>query len=312
LFSGRAPARRSRSVKLVAMGDHAPENWLCRSGEPSASGNRGGIDDFMCAQRADKIFDESAIDYSICTLVTRKQQYGEMIASFRSGGFLEPSCEYLYLDNSAENSWDAYRGYNLFLNVARGKYIILCHQDILLLADGRRRLDEIIAELDRLDPNWGLLGNAGGYRPGQLALRISDPRGPDQRVGELPARVRSLDENFIVVRRSANLALSRDLSGFHFYGTDLCMIGDLLGYTAYVVDFHLLHKGGGICDAVFYQAYDDIAGKYRRAFRPRYVQTTCATLFVSGSRVLQFLLSRAKSIATAAYLSKLRRAFFNS
>ncbi len=208
----------------------------------------------MCAQRADKIFDESAIDYSICTLVTRKQQYGEMIASFRSGGFLEPSCEYLYLDNSAENSWDAYRGYNLFLNVARGKYIILCHQDILLLADGRSRLDEIIAELDRLDPNWGLLGNAGGYRPGELALRISDPRGPDQRAGKLPARVRSLDENFIVVRRSANLALSRDLSGFHFYGTDLCMIGDLLGYTAYVVDFHLLHKGGGICDAVFYQA----------------------------------------------------------
>ncbi len=59
---------------------------------------------------------------------------------------------------------------------------------------------------------------------------------------KLPIRVGSLDENFIVVKRQANLALSHDMSGFHLYGTDLCIIADILGRTSYVVDFHLCHK----------------------------------------------------------------------
>ena len=71
------------------------------------------------------------------------------------------------------------------------------------MEDGRGRLDRLIAELDYIDPSWGLLGNAGGSSPGQVTVRISDPQGRDQRKGHFPTRVRSLDENFIVVRRSA-------------------------------------------------------------------------------------------------------------
>jgi hypothetical protein len=53
-------------------------------------------------------------------------------------------------------------------------------------------------------------------------------------------RVFSLDENFIV----AHLGISRDLYGFHFYGTDLCLAAHTLCYNTYVIDLHLWHIGG--------------------------------------------------------------------
>jgi len=57
-------------------------------------------------------------------------------------------------------------------------------------------------------------------------------------------RVASLDENFMVVRRSANLSVSQDLKGFHFYGTDLCVSPISWATPATFVDFHLWHIGG--------------------------------------------------------------------
>jgi len=47
-----------------------------------------------------------------------------------------------------------------------------------------------------------------------LAIRISDPYGENQ--SSSSGACHALDENFIVVRRQANLSLSHDLSGFHF------------------------------------------------------------------------------------------------
>jgi hypothetical protein len=51
--------------------------------------------------------------FSICTLVTRRGEYAETVASFVSHGFTPADCEYLYIDNSESNRFDAFRGYNL-------------------------------------------------------------------------------------------------------------------------------------------------------------------------------------------------------
>ncbi len=229
---------------------------------------------------------KGSIRFSICTLVTDLDEYSEMVASFRERGFAGPDCEFLYLDNSASNAFDAFTGYNLFLMRASGDYLILCHQDVLLLDEGRSALEQRLAELDSLDPAWALCGNAGGVAGGKLAVRITDPHGPDQSTGTFPARAAALDENFILARRDANLALSHDLGGFHFYGTDLCIVADMLGRTAYVIDFHLRHKSAGKTDAGFYAARRAAIAKYRRAFRSRWIGTTCTTFLVSGLPLL--------------------------
>lgn len=225
---------------------------------------------------------ERGCRYSICTLLTRPEQYEGMLRTFRAGGFDGADCEYLYLDNTKSNEFDAYDGLNFFLNNARGEYIIICHQDVELLDDGRDRLDEVIAELDAKDPTWAVIGNSGGVSPGRLAIRITDPHGVNQRTEAFPVRVRSLDENFIVVRRRANLALSRDLGGFHLYGTDLCIIADILGWTCYVVDFHLHHLSPGFREEALNQSRVAMIRKYAHALRARWVMTPCELLFLSG------------------------------
>ncbi len=226
---------------------------------------------------------DRAVRFSICTMVTDHREYAEMVRSMQAGGFDGPDCEYLYLDNSNSNAFDAYQGYNLFLNEAQGTYIILCHQDILLLQDSRGVLEKRLRELDRQDAHWGLCGNAGARSDGRLVKRITDPHQDDQNLGPFPSRVVALDENFIIVRRDANLAVSHDLAGFHMYGADLCLISDILGRSAYVIDFHLLHKSGGSLDRRFYAVREAFMRKYSRAFRPRWIATTCTFLFIAPS-----------------------------
>lgn len=227
-----------------------------------------------------------AFAYSICTLVTRPDQYAAMTSAFVSAGFGQQDCEYLYVDNTGAEQCGAFAGLNRLLNTARGRHVILCHQDVLPI-DTRADLDRRIAELDRHDTDWALAGNAGGSSPGRLALRITDPHGRDTRTGELPARVHSLDENFIILKASARIGLSRDLEGFHFYGPDLCLAADIAGYTSYVIDYHLEHLSPGRKDESFDRMQRRFIEKWSRALRPRWLQTTCALVRLSGSALDQ-------------------------
>ena len=124
--------------------------------------------------------------------------------------------------------------------------------------------------------------------PGDSNFR-SAWRGPAP--GILPIRVNSLDENFIVVRKDANLALSHDLRGFHMYGTELCVIASILGLTAYVVDFHLRHLSGGVRDEFFAKVRAEMIAKYGRALRPRIIKTPTAIFVLGSSSLLTRLLN---------------------
>ena len=183
--------------------------------------------------------------YTIGTLVTDLAQYRRSVRSFNAAGFATEDCQFLYIDNSRFNNFTAYNGLNHILNHAESEYIILCHQDVLLDFDGRALLDRRLRDLEVRDPFWALAGNAGGVASGNLAIRITDPHGSDQKTHEYPQRVSSLDENFIVLKSDARLAFSTDLSGFHLYGTDVCLLADVQGHNCYVIDFHLRHLSAG-------------------------------------------------------------------
>ena len=216
--------------------------------------------------------------YTVATLVNDRAQYAAMCASFRAHGFDEACCEMI----AAFNPPSAYSALNELLSRAKGQYVIICHQDVRLIGDDRARLDQRLAELDALDSSWAVAGNAGGALPGKLAMRISDPHGEDRTMGTLPARVVSLDENFLVVKAASRVAFSRDLDGFHLYGADICLVADVLGYSAYVIDFHLRHLSPGRKDATFTKAEAAFRTKWSRALKPRWMQTTCTLLRIGG------------------------------
>ncbi|MDX2307536.1 MAG: hypothetical protein NW216_04790 [Hyphomicrobium sp.] len=223
--------------------------------------------------------------FTVGTLVNDRAQYTAMRASFEAGGFDVAETEYLLVDNTGPTQTCAYRGLNAVLAAARAPIVILCHQDVRLLADDRETLEARLATLNAHDPNWALCGNAGGVAPGELALRITDAHGADQNTGRYPARVMSLDENFIVVKRAARIGFSADLTGFHFYGADLCLNADIAGYRSYVIDFHLLHLSGGTKSRAFFEAQENFRAKWNAALRGRWMQTTCALVHISGSAI---------------------------
>jgi 2-polyprenyl-3-methyl-5-hydroxy-6-metoxy-1,4-benzoquinol methylase len=220
--------------------------------------------------------------YSICTLVTRMAEYEEMVDSFLRAGFVPELCEYVFIDNSKGNKADAYAAYNAFLGGAHGKYIILCHQDVILLKDGIQQLDGRIKELDRIDPSWAVLGNAGSVNFDQVAMRITHPD-KEHNSGDFPIKVQSLDENFILAKNSANLCVSHDLFGFHLYGTDICQMARFVGRTCWVVDFNLLHNSKGKIDSSFYKLCTQMEVKQRKFRAENIVRTTCTVLFFSDS-----------------------------
>ncbi|MFL5729197.1 MAG: hypothetical protein ACJ75J_06895 [Cytophagaceae bacterium] len=245
--------------------------------------------------------------FSICTMVTDKAEYEEMVSSFLEAGFDQQTCEYLYLDNSSGNKHEAYEGLNRLLSAAQGKYIILCHQDILLNHDKRTKLEECIKAMHENHPDWALLGNAGGISIKRNASRIVGADGKVNHEDTLPAEVGSLDENFILVKRAANLGLSHDLKGYHLYGTDLCLIAATLGYKAYVIDFLLTHKSFGNPGKEFYEVKKNFIKKYKEAFRSRFIQTTITKLFLGGSSIKSKLYNSRPVFKVVSILARLRR-----
>ncbi|RYX87314.1 hypothetical protein EON73_01665 [bacterium] len=230
-------------------------------------------------------------EFSICTLVTRETEYQEMLQTFLDKGFSTKDCEYLYIDNTTDCTFEAFEGLNHFLQQARGKYIIICHQDILLTDDDRNQLAKCIQEVDQVDSAWAILANAGGINFKWIATHLTQKSGKKITEKRLPLLTKTVDENFIVVKNDSNLALSHNLKGFHLYGTDICLIADILGYNSYIINFNLLHKSNGNADKHFYATKKALMNKYRKAFRSRFLATTITRFFISGSFTLQTVIN---------------------
>jgi hypothetical protein len=224
-----------------------------------------------------------AFEFSICTLVTRKEEYQEMLNSFLNKGFDNETCEYLYIDNTVECSFDAYKGLNQFLQQAKGKYIIICHQDIIVHDHDMLHLLNKIEEIETFDKNWAILANAGGINFKWIATNITQGSGNRIKEKRLPLLTKTIDENFILVKNNANLALSNNLSGFHMYGTDICLIADILGFNSYIIDFNITHKSNGNVDRKFYKDRKEFIKKYDHAFRGRFMSTTITRFYLSGN-----------------------------
>ena len=221
-------------------------------------------------------------------MVTRPREYAEMVSSFETHGFSE-DCQFLYVDNSKSNVVDAYLAYRMFLRSAEESPSFFATRMFCSSTTVAQSWMRLSPNWKRWTPIWAICGNSGGSAPGVVSTRITDPRGANQKTGTFPKRVASLNENFIVVKASAHLSLSRDLSGFHFYGTDLCLVADLLGWTSYVIDFHLRHKSDGKTDGSFAAVRRSLMDKYFRALRGRWIASPSSILFIGRSRLWSWL-----------------------
>lgn len=244
------------------------------------------------------------LKYSVCTLMNNPEEYEIMVKSYKKAGFTEDICEYLFVDNSTHNQYDAFTGLNYLISKASGKYLILSHQDTETIFDNEEVLNKRIEEINQIDSNWAVLGNAGGADVKRLYRRITHLQ-ENIKDGPFPQRVRSLDENFILLKSSAQLTFSSDLTGFHLYGTDICITAEKKGYTCYVIDFNLLHKSNGNINESFFAARRAFMQKYAQQLPPQYIRTTCTTMFISDKPWLNFIMNKPFMISVSKFLKKL-------
>jgi hypothetical protein len=225
--------------------------------------------------------------FSVVTLLRNELSYRRMLRSFRDYGFTAENTEFIAIDNRVTNLTDGFQGARLALSQAAGRYLIFCHDDVELLQDSFDDLCQRLVALEELDPGWMVAGMAGGvYRQqvaqagrSQVASRLSDRWGAGRRVGRpFPRRVESLDEMFLLMPRLRAPQASVDLSGFHFFGTDLCLQAELAGGSAYVIDFHLFHHGTAHKGPDYWDQKARIEAKYRPYFPGRTVITSTQPL----------------------------------
>lgn len=215
--------------------------------------------------------------FSICSIITNREEYALMRNSFIANGF---EAEYLVAENIDANKFDAYTALNCFLQQAKGEYIIVVHQDVRCI-ESAANLEKILSDLNVKDPRWAVCGNAGASGYKKMFYYLND-NGRERLDKNLPARVYSLDENLLIIKKSANLTVSADVNSFHFYGTDVCIIADLLGYSCYVVPFLVKHLSSGNLSALFKEK-PFFVRKYGNKLRSRFIQTTCTKFYIGSS-----------------------------
>ena len=128
---------------------------------------------------------------------------------------------------------------------------VICHDDVWFGTEFARLVGELVADLDRDWPNWGVCGNAGVQWDGGATYRhLYDPHGGPQRAaGSKPAL--GIDGNMMLLNlpriRDAGVRVP-ELGGFHGYDFILSL-ECLRGGLAVLVDQRLLtmhlSKGDG-------------------------------------------------------------------
>lgn len=195
------------------------------------------------------------------TLVTNTDQYEAMRASLAKSGFDETNALFTIFDNRERNEFEPFSAVSRAVKEARAPFVVFCHQD-LMFDQGPAELRAAIAEVEAIDPKWAILGNAGQMTSFMIVSNFDSPHGPSVR-GDLPARVLTFDENFLVIKRDSGLDCSPEISGFHLYATDLCWRAYERGFTAYVLNFKVLHVGG----TLGYPGLHEMAWRFHRVWR---------------------------------------------
>lgn len=163
-----------------------------------------------------------------------------------------------------------------------GDIIIYVHHDVYLPPSFERKLLNSLTEIERIDPNWGVLGLAGavmshnekrvyGYLLNR-GRRLGSPKG-------LPREVDTLDELMLITR--GDLKFDENIPSTHFYGADICLQARLQGRKCYVINAycHHNHNYSGLVNGErtegFLLAQEYIKKKYAKLLP---IPTTCTII----------------------------------
>ena len=219
--------------------------------------------------------------FSICCLVSNWSSYQDARGKFAASGFTEENSEFLVCDNSEVNKFNAFEACRIFLREARGRYVLIAHQDAYPL-ESVDKLLQLLLELEKADPAWGIIGNAG-VTAKKWPLQMGALKMPNVALSlDKPFKqVSVVDENAIIVRNGCGITVSSDLTGYHFYGLDICSVASRLGLHSYVLDYLWYHASEGSIGREFFASKRLLQSKLAAHYAETELPTTCT--YVSWS-----------------------------
>ncbi len=126
--------------------------------------------------------------------------------------------------------------------------VFFMHQDVFIPDQWDEKVVSALIDLEQHDPQWGVVGPVGAaFRPEDDGRWITghwaDPSTEGwTEAGPLPARVQSLDELCLGLRKSRGISFDPKLPGFHCYGMDLSLTARDMGFSSWAIDAPLWHK----------------------------------------------------------------------
>jgi hypothetical protein len=151
------------------------------------------------------------------------------------------------------------------------------HHDVFLPPSFEAELRGSLEAINRMDPQWGVLGVAGVRLENGAGVHYGNLRDRGNEWGQRltqPVRVDTLDELLLIPNGRLGLRFEESLP-LHFYGADLCMQARLAGHRCYAVQGYCHHNSS------FDDRFPESFFECQRRFCAKYagqlpIATTCA------------------------------------
>ncbi len=162
----------------------------------------------------------------------------------RSEAVQDPFNQLITIDNRQNLFFDNLgQAINAGLERAAHELIAVVHEDVLLPQGWQQRLERSLADLERVDREWGVVGSVGWTMEGGHEGHWSDPHTyQNTLVTSSFKAVARIDEQLMILRRSSGIRLDGDLPGIHYIGLDLPATLRRRGMHTYVVNAPTIHK----------------------------------------------------------------------
>jgi len=228
------------------------------------------------------VMNQYKISFSICTLVKNKDNYSKLLESLKKKNFINDCDEILSIDNSFQNQHDCFSAIRNFVERGTNEYIVIVHDDVIF-NNSRDELISQIKKIELLDDSVAVFGVAGLYKNHINGVgRFISNRGKEDWGFNNNGIVTSLDECFLIIKKSSAVTVSVGLTGFHFYGSDICLNASRNGKRCYVIDYPITHLSPGNLDISFLTARSDYSAHLSRVGFMGILSTTCTSIFVGN------------------------------
>lgn len=153
------------------------------------------------------------------------------------------------------------QAYNEALDRTDADIAVLAHQDVYLPKGWLEKARGTLAALTEAQPDWLVAGVYGMAQDGAHVGRVWDVTMKRElgQHGFAPARVQSLDELVLILRRGSGYRFDPALPHFHLYGTDIVQSAWAMERSAWAVELPVVHNnrpvvslGGGYLAAYRY------------------------------------------------------------